>query len=290
MSMAYQEHRFRAQDDLELYYRDYGEATATNTPVLCLPGLTRNSIDFHELALHLCTDRRVICPDLRGRGKSAYDPNHENYAPPALLGDLGHLLNVTGCHRVVVIGTSLGGLLAMGMGAARPTALAGVVLNDIGPELDPTGVKRIGGYAGKTPDAMTPDQAIAHMKQLFGPAFPDFTEEQWRDEAMRSYRHRDDGKLVQDYDPAIAAVATDQDASPIDFWPYFKSLANIPMLVFRGALSDILSAETFARMAQEKPDLTQLILPNRGHAPQLVEPACIAAIDKFLGTHGTGEH
>ena len=119
--MEYQEHRFRAQDDLELYYRDYGEATATTTPVLCLPGLTRNSIDFHELALHLCPDRRVICPDLRGRGKSAYDPDPANYAPPALLSDIGQFLNVTGCHRVIVIGTSQGGLLAMGMGAARPT-------------------------------------------------------------------------------------------------------------------------------------------------------------------------
>ncbi len=288
--MEYQERRFRAQDDLELYYRDYGSAAATTAPVLCLPGLTRNSIDFHELALHLCPDRRVICPDLRGRGKSAYDPDHAHYAPPALLADLGQLLNVTGCHRVVVIGTSLGGLLAMGMGAARPTALAGVILNDIGPELDPTGVARIGGYAGKTPDAMDPDQAIAHIKLLFGAAFPDFTEEQWRDEAMRSYRQRDDGMLVQDYHSAIANVVGNQGDSPIDFWPYFKSLAQIPVLAIRGALSDILSAETFARMAQEKPDLVQLSLPNRGHAPQLVEPACIAAIDEFLETHGKAGH
>jgi pimeloyl-ACP methyl ester carboxylesterase len=288
--MEYQEHRFRAQDDLELYYRDYGEATATTTPVLCLPGLTRNSIDFHELALHLCPDRRVICPDLRGRGKSAYDPDPANYAPPALLSDIGQFLNVTGCHRVIVIGTSQGGLLAMGMGASRPTALAGVILNDIGPELDPTGVARIGGYAGKAPDAMDPDQAVAHIKQLFGPAFPDFTEEQWRDEAMRSYRQREDGRLVQDYDPAIAAAATDHNDSPIDFWPYFKSLAHIPTLAIRGALSDILSAETYARMAREKPDLIQLSLPNRGHAPQLVEPACMAAIDEFLETHGKAGH
>ena len=288
--MEYQEHHFRAQDDQELYYRDYGAVTAAATPVLCLPGLTRNSIDFHELALHLCTDRRVICPDLRGRGKSAYDTNLANYAPPALLSDIGHLLNVTGCHQVIVIGTSLGGLLAMGMGAARPTALAGVILNDIGPELDPTGVKRISGYAGKTPDAMTLDQAIAYIKQLFGPAFPDFTEEQWQDEAMRSYRQREDRKLVLDYDPAIAAMASDQDDSPIDFWPYFRSLAKIPVLAIRGDLSDILSAEVFARMARQKPDLVQLSLPNRGHTPQLVEPACIVAIDGFLETHGNASH
>lgn len=288
--MEYQEHRFRAQDDLELYYRDYGDPIATATPVLCLPGLTRNSIDFHELALHMSASRRVLCPDLRGRGKSAYDPNPDNYAPPVLVSDIGHLLTVTGCHRVIVIGTSLGGLLAMGLGAARPTALAGVILNDIGPEVDLSGVKRINGYAGKTPPAMTLDQAIAHMKLLFGAAFPDFNEEQWRDEALRGYRRRDDGMLVQDYDPAIAKAATDHDDAPVDFWPFFGSLAHVPVLAIRGALSDILSVETFARMAREKPDLIQLTLPNRGHAPQLVEPPCIAAIDEFLEAHDKAIH
>jgi pimeloyl-ACP methyl ester carboxylesterase len=288
--LEYQECRYRAQDDLELYYRDYGDASATATPVLCLPGLTRNSIDFHELALHICPGRRVLCPDLRGRGKSTYDPNHDNYVPSVYLSDIGHLLALTGCHRVLVIGTSLGGLLAMAMGAARPASLAGVILNDIGPELDPRGVARIGGYAGKALAAMDLEQAAAHLQVLFGSAYPDFEIEQWRDEARRGYRQREDGMLVQDYDPAIAEAVSNHGDSPVDFWPYFRSLAQVPVLAIRGGLSDILSPETFARMAQEKPDLSQLSLPNRGHVPQLVEPACLAAIDEFLEKHGDGNH
>lgn len=288
--MEYQEHRFRAQDDLELYYRDYGDPLAAATPVLCLPGLTRNAVDFHELALHLCPGRRVLCFDLRGRGHSAHDPDPSNYTPPTYLSDIGHLLTVTGCHRVIIVGTSFGGLLAMALGAARPTALAGVVLNDIGPELDPTGVARISGYAGKTPPAMDLDQAAENLRRLFGPAFPDFEMDDWRQEAQRGYHRRDDGMLVLDYDPAIAAAATDQSDDPMDFWPYYKALAHVPMLAIRGALSDILSPETFARMAAEKPDLIQVSVPNRGHAPQLVEPVCIAAIDEFLESHGNAGH
>ncbi|MBT4491479.1 MAG: alpha/beta hydrolase [Rhodospirillaceae bacterium] len=288
--MDYSEHRFRAQDGLELYYRDYGDRLAATVPVLCLAGLTRNTADFHDLALHLCGERRVISMDLRGRGRSAYDPNPDNYAPPTYMSDIGHLLTVTGCHKVIVIGTSLGGLLAMALGAVRATALAGVVINDIGPEIDPKGVARISGYAGKSPEAMTLEQAGEHTRQLFGPAFPDYDQAQWQAEAQRGLRLRDDGLLVQDYDPAIARNAADQGDNPMGFWPYFNSLAHIPTLAIRGELSDILSTETFAAMAAAKPDLLQIICPNRGHAPDLSEPECLTAIDSFLKAHGDAVH
>ena len=288
--MEYSEHRFRAQDGLELYYRDYGDRLADTTPVLCLAGLTRNAVDFHELALHLCPKRRVVAFDLRGRGQSAHDPNPNNYTPPTYLSDIGHLLTVSGCHRVIVIGTSLGGLLAMALGAVRATALAGVVLNDIGPEIDPTGVARISAYAGKTPAAMTLDQAGEHMRNLFGQAFPDYTDEQWREEAERGMRQRQDGLWVQDYDPALAHNAVEQEGNGAGFWPYFNSLAHVPVLAIRGELSDILSPDTFAAMAKKKPDLIQLTCPNRGHAPDLSEPECIDAIDEFLDAHGNGGH
>ena len=290
MTVEYQERRFRAQDGLELCYREYGDPLAAGTPVLCLAGLTRNAVDFHELALHLSAQRRVLCLDLRGRGESAHDPNPDNYEPATYLSDIGHLLTVAACHKVIVIGTSLGGILTMALGAARPTALAGVILNDIGPEIDPTGVERISGYAGKTPAAMDLTQAAEHLKQLFAPAYPDWETEQWREEAVRTFCAREDGMLVQNYDPAVAQIANAQGDSPVDFWPYFNSLAHIPVLAIRGGLSDILSAETFARMAREKPDLIQLTLPNRGHVPQLTEPACITAIDKFLESHGQSGH
>jgi pimeloyl-ACP methyl ester carboxylesterase len=290
MSMDYSEHRFRAQDGLELYYRDYGDRLATATPVLCLAGLTRNAADFHDLALHLCPTRRVIAFDLRGRGRSAYDPNPDNYTPGTYLSDIGHLLTVTSCHRVIVIGTSLGGIIAMALGAVRAPALAGVVINDIGPEIDPIGIARISGYAGKSAGAMTLDQAADYMKGLFGQAFPDFDMADWREEAQRGLKQRDDGLLVQDYDPAIARNATDQSDNPDSFWPYFNSLAHIPVLALRGEVSDILNPETFAAMAKAKPDLVQVTAPNRGHAPNLSEPACVAAIDTFLEAHGHDGH
>ncbi len=288
--MDYSEHRFRAQDGLELYYRDYGDRLSDCVPVLCLAGLTRNSVNFHDLALHLSPRRRVIALDLRGRGQSAHDPNPANYAPPTYLSDIVHLLVVTGCHKVIVIGTSLGGLLAMALGAVRATALAGVIINDIGPEIDPKGVARISGYAGKTPDAMTLDQAAEHMQALFSPAFPDYSLEEWREEARRGMRQREDGLLVQDYDPAVAKNATEQGDNPLGFWPYFNSLANVPVLTIRGELSDILSVETFAAMAKAKPDMVQLTCPNRGHTPNLSEPVCLAAIDAFLEAHGNVPH
>lgn len=290
MAMDYSEHRFRAQDGLELFYRDYGDRQSGGVPVLCLAGLTRNTADFHDLALHLAPHRRVVAFDLRGRGQSAHDPNPANYAPPTYMSDIGHLLTVTGCDKVIVIGTSLGGLLAMALGAVRATALAGVIINDIGPEIDPRGVERISGYAGKTPDAMTLDQAAEHMRGLFGQAFPDFETEQWREEARRGMREREDGLLVQDYDPAVAQNATEQDGDPVDFWPYFNSLAQIPVLAIRGELSDILSVETFAAMSAAKPDLVQVTCPNRGHAPNLSEPVCLAAIEAFLEAHGNAGH
>lgn len=288
--MGYTEHRFRAQDGLELYYRDYGDRLETTTPVLCLAGLTRNAVDFHDLALHLCPRRRVILLDLRGRGRSEYDPNPNNYTPHTYLSDISHLLTVTNCHKIIVIGTSLGGLIAMALGAVRATALAGVVLNDIGPEIDPAGVARISSYAGKSPSAMNLDQAAEHMENLFAAAYPDFNSAQWREEAERGLRRREDGLLVIDYDPAIAKNAAEQEDNPQGFWPFFNSLAHIPVLALRGELSDILNSATFEAMAKAKPDLIQVTVPNRGHTPNLSEPACIEAIDAFLEAHGNTAH
>ena len=288
--MGYLEKWFRAQDGLELYYRDYGNPLTTTIPVLCLAGLTRNAIDFHDLALHLSPHRRIISLDLRGRGRSEYDPNPNNYTPHTYLSDVTHLLTVTNCHKVIVIGTSLGGLIAMALGAVRPTTLAGVVLNDIGPEIDPEGVQRISSYAGKNLPAMNLEQATEHMKNLFAAAYPDFGPDQWREEAMRGLHQREDGLLVPDYDPSIVKTVSKQADDPQGFWPYFNSLKNIPVLALRGELSDILNAETFAAMVKAKPDILQVTVPNRGHTPDLSEPVSIEAIDKFLEAHGNSEN
>ena len=144
-SAGFTEHYFHAQDDLRLYYRDYGDRHSTRIPVLCLPGLTRNAKDFHDFATRQSIDRRVICFDFRGRGRSAYDPEPSNYQPSVYLSDLQHLLAVTHLHRAIVLGTSMGGLMAMAMSAAMPTALAGVILNDVGPDVSEAGRQRIAG-------------------------------------------------------------------------------------------------------------------------------------------------
>ncbi len=280
MSDGYRDAYFSAQDGLSLYYRDYGPAAGGGVPVLCLAGLTRNSADFDGLARHLADRRRVVCLDLRGRGKSARDPEPAHYTPPTYLGDVGHLLTVAGLHRVVVVGTSLGGILAMGLGASRPTALAGVVLNDIGPEIDPRGIARIRGYVGEPVAHRSIPEAAETMRQTYGASFPDYDQARWEELTANSFETAADGTLVPNYDPGIATAVRAQ--GDMDLWPFFRSLRDVPTVSLRGELSDILAPETVARMQAEKPDLVAVTVPNRGHTPDLNEAASRAAIDDLL--------
>lgn len=282
MSALYSEERFSAQDGLGLAYRDYdGGGDGDGVPVLCLAGLTRNGADFHKFASRVCAQRRVIAFDLRGRGRSDWDPDHSHYAPPTYLGDIGHLLTVTNLHRVVVIGTSLGGMLAMAMGATRPTALAGVVLNDIGPEIDPRGIDRIRGYVGQPVTLRSFEDAAKVMREIYGHTFPDYDDAAWLEQARNSYDVNDDGTLRPNYDPGIA-TAMREEAGSLDMWPFFRSLQDVPTVSLRGEISDILAPETVSRMQAEKPDLVTVTVPNRGHVPDLSEPAAVAAIDALL--------
>jgi pimeloyl-ACP methyl ester carboxylesterase len=288
--MAFREGRFTSQDGLALYYRDYGDPLAKALPVVCLAGLTRNSIDFHAFAERVSARRRVLAFDYRGRGRSQYDPQPARYTPETYLMDVSHLLTATGAHRAIFVGTSLGGILAMALGALRPTALAGVVLNDIGPELDPRGLARIGGYVGKTSAPADWDMAVTQMKQLFAPAYPDLTDEGWLELARQALKTDGNGRLINDYDFNIAQALAKQAATPFDGWALFGTLKDLPVLAIRGALSDLLSAEVFERMADAKPDLIRVTVPNRGHVPLLTEPECVAALDDFLERHGHAEH
>lgn len=279
----FRERRFRAQDGLQLYYRDYGDATAPRTAILCLSGLTRNSKDFHALATRLSAQRRVLCPDYRGRGRSQWDPDYRNYRPEVYLGDVIALLAATNVHRAVVIGTSLGGLLAMGLAAAQPASLAGVVLNDVGPEINPDGAARIADYVGN--DVRYPDYetAAAALKAQFGHAYPDISHQAWLNSAARTFVDDGEGGLRLDYDLALGKALAEQAGRPMpDLWPLFGALKHIPVLAIRGALSDVLSEATFERMAREKPDLVRVTLANRGHVPELDEPESVEALDAFL--------
>jgi pimeloyl-ACP methyl ester carboxylesterase len=278
---GFREGVFHSQDDLPLYWRDYGDPASPRTPVLCLAGLTRNSKDFHILAQSLCHDRRVLAPDYRGRGRSARDPDWRNYRPERYLADILDLLAVTGVHKAVVIGTSMGGLLAMGLAAFRPTMLAGVILNDVGPEIAGPGFQRILDYIGTDRPEATWEGAIAELKRMF-PALSLNTDAKWRRMAEASYRRGADGILHFDWDVALARNMGRRPGQLPDLWALYQGLGTRPVLAIRGGLSDVLSEATFERMARVKPDLQRIVVPNVGHVPALDEPEAAAAIHEFI--------
>lgn len=279
--MRYRERHLTAQDGLRLYYRDYGDPLSPRLPLLCLTGLTRNSADFADLAERHAAERRILCLDYRGRGRSGYDPNWRNYEPHTYLSDIAHLVAATDLHRAVVVGTSLGGILAMGLAVMRPTLLAGVVLNDIGPDVIAGGLTRILDYIGIDQPQPDWDSAVAALQKLL-PTLSIRTEAGWLKMAQATYRAGPDGKLHFDWDLNLAKPLKAMRGPPPDLWPYFRALRAVPVLALRGALSDMLSAETFERMALAKPDLLRVTVPNSGHAPTLNEPEAAAAIDDFI--------
>ncbi len=282
---AYLERTFTSQDNLAIYYREYGDAASTRTPLLCLAGLTRNSKDFHALALRYAPRRRVLAMDYRGRGRSAYDPDWRNYRAQVYIRDIVHLLAATNAHPVIVIGTSLGGLLAMGLAVAQPTALAAVVLNDVGPEIDPAGIARIKGYLGQHSGLADWEAATARLREIYGPALPGLTDARWAELARAHFREGAGGAPELDYDPEISRPFSQAGAADLEAWPLFGALERVPTMVIRGALSDILSEATLARMIETKPDLVSIGVPDRGHAPLLDEPECLAALDDFIARH-----
>lgn len=281
MSIAARERNFSSFDARALFFRDWGDAQSRFVPLLCLPGLTRNSKDFDRLAARLAANgHRVVCPDLRGRGRSQYDPDWRNYDPRVYLDDIRHLLASLGIGRVIVVGTSLGGLLGTAMAMMMPSALAGLILNDVGPDVSPDGLKRILSYVGT--DAPQPDwpAAIAFLRQLL-PRLSLDSEADWLTFAQNTYRAGDDGQLHFDWDVALARPLARQ-SQKIDLWQLWGAIAPIPTLAIRGAVSDILLPDTFARMKSLKPDLVQVTLPGVGHAPSLNEAPAREAIDEFL--------
>jgi pimeloyl-ACP methyl ester carboxylesterase len=272
---------YASGDGLRLYARIYGQAGEAPA-VLCLPGLTRSSRDFEVLAPHLARRYRVICPDLRGRGYSDRDPSCRNYQPATYLADILELLRTLPVARVTIIGTSLGGLLAMMLAASRRDMVAGIVLNDIGPEVDPAGLARIRGYAGQLPPVRTWAEAVAQLQSVYSHAWPGLDDATWLRLARRSYRENANGNPVLDCDPGVGNALRSAPAQPADLWPLWAAVGPVPALAIRGELSDILSPATFERMQREKADLVRQTVARRGHVPLLDEPDCLPAIDAFL--------
>jgi pimeloyl-ACP methyl ester carboxylesterase len=243
---------------------------------------TRNCRDFESTALRLQRTRRVLSPDLRGRGRSQYDPNFMNYHPGTYLGDLARLLADAGVGQVVLLGTSLGGILSMLIAATTPQVPSAVILNDVGPEVAPEGLQRIASYVGRHAPVASWQQAATQMRLMYGVAMPDATEADWLAFARRSYSEVN-GVPRLDVDSGVgeAVRAAPAGAAP-DLWPVYAALRPLPTLAIRGELSDVLSPAVFDRMLIEKPDLLRLTVARRGHPPLLDEPECVLAIDDFL--------
>lgn len=278
--MAVEDRIWTSGDGLSLHYRDYPGEPA-RTPVLCIPGLTRNARDFADVAARLSPGRRVIAVDLRGRGDSQWSPDFETYNAGMYLDDVKRLLDALGLARVVIFGTSLGGIIAMLLGMTGDTRLAGVLLNDIGPVIDEAGLERIRGYVGRSAEWTSWDEAAAAIAKTHAHSFPDYAAADWLAMARRTCRERD-GAIVLDYDPAIAILAAMPVDPPPEPWRFLDGFTDLPVLLVRGALSDILSEATATEMARLLPGLELATVPGIGHPPMLDEEPAPAAIDRLL--------
>ena len=263
-----------ADDGLRLHIREYGSKSDPGLPVVCLPGLTRTAADFEALAPTLASGgelkRRVVAIDSRGRGLSEFDRNPANYNVAVELSDLRSILTALSIGPAIFIGSSRGGILTMLMGATNPSAIAGAVLHDIGPVIEPAGLARIKGYVGKLPEPRSFADGAEILQRLFGEQFPKLTMEEWLTAARRAWR-KDGGTMTPTYDVRIAETLVDVDVSkPLPaLWKEFDALAGKPILVIRGGNSDILSADTVVAMAARHPDLQVIKVPDQGHVPAL---------------------
>jgi pimeloyl-ACP methyl ester carboxylesterase len=280
------ERRWTSPDGLSLYARDYaGAAGEARLPVVCLHGLTRNSKDFEELAPVLAASgRRVIVPDVRGRGLSDRDPHPANYVPNTYARDVIQLLDELGIARAVFIGTSMGGIMTLAISGMRRRLVAAAMLNDVGPEVAEAGIERIKSYVGKKVDISSWDDAANYLKSINGVAFPENQAQDWAAFARRTFAERD-GKPVLDYDPQIMQPLSQNRYKAMTFvaWFLFKRLArSVPLLLIRGELSDLLSVEIADKMRRRAPAMAYAQVPQVGHAPTLSEQAAAQAIARFM--------
>ncbi len=275
---------YEGEGGLRLYAREYGDP-ASPTKLLMMHGLTRNHRDFIPLIAALGDGFHIVAVDQRGRGRSQYDTQPERYAVPTYAMDMNRLLDKLGWQRVILIGTSMGGLMSMVMMTFLAPRIEGVVLNDIGPELEQAGLDRIAGYVGGAPSVATWEDAAARTATVQSSAFPHFEPADWMDFARRTWRQTDDGRIVLDYDTAIsaslAAIKVTDEARAAG-WELFKAMYAVPLLIVRGEISDLFSAQTARRMIELHPDAAEVVAPGIGHAPILDEPPVAAAITDFI--------
>jgi pimeloyl-ACP methyl ester carboxylesterase len=284
MAALYEDRYWTSSDGLTLHYRNYpGPDGGSKLPVLCMHGLTRNARDFGALAEALCATRRVIVPEMRGRGMSDYAPDSDTYSPLTYVQDVEKLLAELEIDRFAVVGTSMGGLMTMLMAAGKPGRMSAVVMNDIGPEVQTAGLARISGYVGQGRSYPTWIHAARGLAEAHGAAFPKFNLDQWLEMAKRTMVVSQNGRIVFDYDMAIAEpFAKPGNAAPPNLWLAFEALSGVPMLLVRGGLSDLISPDTVKQMGVRNPKMTTVTVPDAGHAPTLDEPEVRAAILALL--------
>jgi pimeloyl-ACP methyl ester carboxylesterase len=274
-----------AEGTLKLHAESWGAQQAPLT-LLCLHGLTRNGADFRAIIDHLAPKYRLITADQRGRGKSQWDPVAANYQPAVYVRDMFALLDQLTLDKVVLLGTSMGGIMSMAMAVLQPKRIQGIILNDIGPEVPNSGLKRLRDSLNTPAQISTWQDAARDSKRRNGLAFPDYRDEDWDAFARRTFVQDTSGSPVPAYDKAILNGLNEADltAVPANLWSVWGQLGAMPTLVVRGELSDILSAETLAQMIASHPTMTAVTVPRRGHAPMLDEPVALVAIDQFLST------
>jgi pimeloyl-ACP methyl ester carboxylesterase len=274
-------------DGLRLHARCIGPRSSM-LPVVCLPGLTRTAADFDVIATALADSRRrVISIDYRGRGLSDYDRDPANYSPAVEMADAVTVLTALDALPAIFIGTSRGGILTMLLAATHPGMVAAAVLNDIGSVIEPQGLARIKGYVGHLPQPKDLADAAAILRRLFGSQFPKLSDADWLAGARRAFKD-ENGTLVPAYDTALArtldGVTPDMPAPTL--WPQFDALANVPVMVIRGLLSDLLSAQTVEAMRARHRSLRVVEVADQGHPPLLADAETIAQISGFIAAVG----
>ena len=277
-----------APDGLRLHVRCYGPRLAPSLPVVCLPGLTRTTADFDDLATLLASHpepRRVLALDYRGRGLSDYDRDPGNYSLVTELADVRAVLTALDVAPAVFVGTSRGGILTMLLASAQPTAIVGAVLNDIGPVIEPTGLARIKSYLGKLPPPKSYEEGAEIFRRMFGQHFTRLTDEEWLGYARRSFKI-EQHRMVPTYDAQLARTMEGIDfGQPLaQLWPAFDSLGRVPLMVIRGQNSDLLSEETVAAMRARRPAMEIVTVPDQGHAPHLDGADLLGRIAAFVAS------
>ena len=275
-------------DGLRLHVRSYGSRVASALPVVCLPGLARTAADFHPLATALAADpvnpRLVLALDYRGHGQSHYDRNPKNYAIRVALADLSAVLAAFEITSAIFVGTSFGGVLAMLLAVLPPIAVAGVILNDIGPVMEPRGLMRIKSYVGKLPIARNFEEGAEILRWLFEAQFTKLAPQDWIAFAQRTWREGH-GTLVPSHDPKLARALRSYSLERLPtLWDQFDALARIPLMVIRGANSDMLARPTLNEMLARRSQLEVVVVPDQGHAPLLGEPKVIRRVAAFVAS------